>query len=40
MFPSADWQWFPLSNPGIISIPMGFILGYQEGPGLTPRRRA
>ena len=28
MFPTADWQWFPLSNPGIISIPMGFLLGY------------
>ncbi len=24
----ADWSWFPLSNPGIISIPAGFILGW------------
>ena len=24
----ADWSWFPLSNPGIISIPAGFLLGW------------
>ena len=24
----ADWAWFPLSNPGIISIPAGFLLGW------------
>jgi cation/acetate symporter len=24
----ADWQWFPLSNPGIISIPAGFLFGW------------
>jgi len=24
----ADWSWFPLSNPGIISIPAGFFLGW------------
>jgi cation/acetate symporter len=23
-----DWHWFPLSNPGIISIPAGFIFGW------------
>ena len=27
MFPDADWQWFPLANPGIISIPAGFLFG-------------
>jgi cation/acetate symporter len=25
---SHDWHWFPLSNPGIISIPAGFIFGW------------
>jgi cation/acetate symporter len=28
MFPGQDWQWFPLSNPGIISIPLGFLCGW------------
>ncbi|WP_329105938.1 cation acetate symporter [Micromonospora sp. NBC_01699] len=28
MFPDHDWQWFPLSNPGIISIPLGFLAGW------------
>jgi cation/acetate symporter len=28
MFPGSDWQWFPLSNPGIISIPVGFLCGW------------
>ncbi|TDB80821.1 cation acetate symporter [Micromonospora sp. KC721] len=28
MFPNHDWQWFPLSNPGIISIPFGFLCGW------------
>ncbi|WP_229067383.1 cation acetate symporter [Actinoplanes sp. DH11] len=28
MFPDSDWQWFPLSNPGIISIPLGFLFGW------------
>ena len=23
-----DFAWFPLSNPGIISIPLGFLFGY------------
>ncbi|MAU81661.1 MULTISPECIES: solute symporter family protein [Gordonia] len=27
MIPGADFAWFPLSNPGIISIPVGFLLG-------------
>jgi cation/acetate symporter len=28
MFPAHDWHWFPLSNPGIISIPLGFLAGW------------
>ena len=28
MFPDQDWHWFPLSNPGIISIPVGFLCGW------------
>ncbi|GAA1800793.1 cation acetate symporter [Planosporangium flavigriseum] len=28
MFPHSDWQWFPLSNPGLISIPIGFLCGW------------
>jgi cation/acetate symporter len=28
MFPKQDWQWWPLSNPGIISIPFGFLCGW------------
>jgi cation/acetate symporter len=26
--PSVDFSWFPLDNPGIISIPVGFLLGW------------
>lgn len=28
MFTEMDFHWFPLNNPGIISIPFGFILGW------------
>jgi len=28
MYPAENWQWFPLSNPGIISIPLGFLCGW------------
>jgi cation/acetate symporter len=28
MFPDSDWHFFPLSNPGIISIPAGFLFGF------------
>lgn len=28
MFPNADWSVFPLQNPGIISIPASFLLGF------------
>ena len=26
--PAIDFHWFPLANPGLISIPLGFLLGY------------
>ncbi|MGP2440211.1 solute symporter family protein [Streptomyces sp. JW3] len=38
MFPDVDFAWFPLKNPGIISIPFGFLMGWlgtvlsKEGP--------
>ncbi|QLH20947.1 cation acetate symporter [Streptomyces sp. Rer75] len=28
MFPDIDFHWFPLENPGLISIPLGFLLGW------------
>ncbi|MFJ2115511.1 MULTISPECIES: cation acetate symporter [unclassified Streptomyces] len=28
MFPNADFHFFPLENPGLISIPLGFLLGW------------
>ncbi|MDP9445294.1 MAG: cation acetate symporter [Actinomycetota bacterium] len=28
LFPNSDWAVFPLSNPGIISIPAGFLCGW------------
>jgi cation/acetate symporter len=28
MFPDVDFHWFPLENPGLISIPVGFLLGW------------
>ncbi|MFE0653338.1 cation acetate symporter [Streptomyces sp. NPDC059534] len=28
MFKTADFYWFPLENPGIVSIPLGFLLGW------------
>src|SRR4051812_38804284 len=27
MFPDVDFHWFPLENPGLISNPVGFLLG-------------
>jgi cation/acetate symporter len=27
MLPSLDFAWFPLANPGIVSIPLAFVLG-------------
>ncbi|MFJ5533228.1 cation acetate symporter [Streptomyces sp. NPDC093261] len=28
VYPHADFAWFPLQNPGIVSIPAGFLLGW------------
>jgi hypothetical protein len=28
MLPDADFSWFPLANPGLVSIPASFLLGY------------
>jgi cation/acetate symporter len=28
MFPTSDFHWFPLTNPGLVSIPVSFILGW------------
>jgi cation/acetate symporter len=28
MFKTADFHWFPLANPGIVSIPASFLLGW------------
>ncbi len=28
VFKTGNWDWFPLSNPGIISIPLGFFFGW------------
>ncbi|ALU39752.1 cation acetate symporter [Kocuria flava] len=28
MIPGADFAWFPLQNPGIVSIPASFLLGF------------
>ncbi|WP_375141844.1 cation acetate symporter [Zhihengliuella sp.] len=28
MIPTADFSWFPLSNPGLVSIPLAFLLGW------------
>lgn len=28
MFPDVDFSWFPLENPGLVSIPLGFLLGW------------
>ena len=27
MFPNADFAWFPLDNPAIVSVPVGFLAG-------------
>jgi cation/acetate symporter len=27
MIKSANFHWFPLSNPGLVSIPLSFLLG-------------
>jgi cation/acetate symporter len=28
LFPDVDFSWFPLKNPGIVSIPLSFLLGW------------
>ncbi|MGW0999968.1 solute symporter family protein [Streptomyces sp. NPDC002520] len=28
LFPNVDFQYFPLQNPGIVSIPLGFLVGW------------
>ena len=28
ILPSAHFDWFPLANPGLVSIPLSFLLGY------------
>lgn len=28
LFPTADFHWFPLENPGLVSIPIGFLAGW------------
>jgi len=28
LFPGSNWAWFPLANPGIVSVPIGFLLGW------------
>jgi phenylacetic acid transporter phaJ len=27
MIPSMDFAWFPLTNPSVVAIPAGFLLG-------------
>jgi cation/acetate symporter len=28
LFPGVDFQYFPLENPGLVSIPLGFLAGW------------
>jgi cation/acetate symporter len=28
VYPQVDFAWFPLQNPGVVSIPTGFLLGW------------
>ena len=28
MFPAVNFAWFPLTNPALISVPLGFFLGW------------
>ena len=37
MLQGVDFHWFPLDNPGIVSIPLSFLLGYL-GTVLSSRR--
>jgi cation/acetate symporter len=38
LFPDHDFAWFPLANPGMVSIPVSFLLG-AVGTWLGGRRR-
>ncbi len=37
MLQGVDFHWFPLDNPGLVSIPLSFLLGYL-GTVLTKER--
>ncbi|RFU87462.1 cation acetate symporter [Streptomyces triticagri] len=37
-FPGMDFNWFPFTTPGIVTIPLGFLLGWL-GTVLSPRER-
>jgi cation/acetate symporter len=37
VFPSSDFAWFPLQNPGLVSVPAGFLLGWL-GTVLSPEK--
>ncbi len=28
MFPDLDFAWFPIDSPAIVSVPVGFLLGW------------
>jgi cation/acetate symporter len=38
VFKGVDFSWFPLDNPGIVSIPLGFLLGFVGS--LIPQKAA
>lgn len=38
-FPHSDFNWFPLTTTGLVSIPLGFALGW-AGTMLSGRRNA
>lgn len=38
VFKGVDFSWFPLDNPGIVSIPLGFLLGFVGS--LIPQKTA
>ncbi|SFQ08269.1 cation/acetate symporter [Amycolatopsis arida] len=44
IFPGVDFHWFPLKNPGLVSIPFSFLCGFLGTlvgrDGADPRRRA
>ena len=36
MIPGVNFAWFPLSNPGIVTIPVSFLLGWLGSMGGAP----